>query len=143
MDAKGRVAVPMRYRQRLIDEARGELVLTIDTEQRCLLVYPLPIWEEIERKISALPSFHSATRRIQRLLIGHATEVTLDSHGRMLLPTVLRDYAHIDKRIMLVGQGNKFELWSEEHWQKCREDWIGNDLITQDDLPEELKTISL
>ena len=78
--------------------------MTIDTEERCLLLYPLKAWEEIESKLSQLPSFNPAARRIQRLLIGHATEAELDSHGRILLPTLLRDYAGLSKRAMLMGR---------------------------------------
>jgi MraZ protein len=143
VDTKGRVAIPMRYRQRLIDDVQGQLILTIDTEQRCLLVYPLSTWEEIEQKISALPSFHPATRRIQRLLIGHATELALDSHGRILLPPLLRDYAGIEKQIVLVGQGNKFEIWNAELWQQRRDDWLNEELVKEGEIPEELKSISL
>ncbi len=143
VDTKGRLAMPMRYRQQLAEDAESQVILTIDTEQRCLLLYPFPIWEEIEKKIAALPSFQPATRRIQRLLIGHATELSLDSHGRILLPPLLRDYAYIDKRVMLLGQGNKFELWDEKTWEQSRDAWLSEGLINKDELPEELKLISL
>lgn len=141
VDDKGRVALPTRYRQRLSDESGNQLILTIDTEQRCLLLYPLPEWIEIEQKIVALPSFQAATRRIQRLLIGHATELELDSHGRFLLPQLLRDYAHISKHAVLLGQGKKFELWDESHWERSRETWLKDQ--SQEDWPDELKRLSL
>ncbi len=143
IDTKGRMAIPAKYRQRLQDEAESNVVVTIDTEQKCLLLYPFKVWEEIEKKIAALPSFQPATRRIQRLLIGHATELSLDSHGRILLPPLLRDYASIDKRIMLLGQGNKFEIWDEKSWEKSRDEWLSKGLLNADDLPDELKSISL
>src|SRR5690554_6979623 len=73
MDAKGRLAIPSKYREQLIALSAGRLVVTVDVEDRCLLVYPAPEWEIIEKKIEALPSFNSHSRRIQRLLIGHAT----------------------------------------------------------------------
>jgi MraZ protein len=143
MDGKWRIAIPMRYRQCLLDDTEGRLILTIDTEQRCLLVYPLPTWEQIEQEITKLPSFHPATRRIQRLLMGHATELTMDTHGRILLPQLLREYADLDKKVILLGQGNKFEIWSDEHWQQSREKWLSHELIKENELPEELKAISL
>lgn len=143
IDAKGRVAMPTRYRDRLLSECHGHLVMTIDTEERCLLLYPLPAWEDIEAKLSALPSFNSAARRIQRLLIGHATETELDSHGRFLLPPLLREYAGLNKRIMLVGQGKKFEIWDEEHWQNSRAQWLEEEHGKDTDFPEEVKTLSL
>ena len=88
VDEKGRIALPTRYRDDLFT-----VVVTIDTEEKCLLMYPLEDWEEIEAKIEALPSFNQAARRVQRLLIGHATELSLDNNGRIVLPQLLRDYA--------------------------------------------------
>src|SRR5688572_30585726 len=106
----------MRYREMILNDADNQLVLTIDTEVRCLLLYPMPEWEMIEKKIESLPSFNAAARRIQRLLIGHATEVEIDKQGRILLPAELREYAALQKNIMLVGQGKKFEIWDEAYW---------------------------
>jgi len=143
IDAKGRMAMPTRYRERLQDECSGCIVMTIDTDERCLLLYPLPAWEEIESKLAALPSFNSAARRIQRLLIGHATETELDNQGRILLPPLLREYAGIDKQVMLVGQGKKFELWDEEHWQHRRTQWLSEESSIDSLLPDEVKTLSL
>lgn len=143
IDAKGRLAIPARYRQRLLDEAQQRLILTIDTEENCLLLYPLPAWELIERKIEALPSFNPATRRIQRLLIGHATEMEMDGNGRILLPPVLRDYAGLDKRIVLLGQGKKFELWDEQRWQQSRDTWLDQHSANGADLPDVLSDITL
>ncbi len=143
IDDKGRMAMPTRYRNRLQTEAQGNLIITIDTEERCLLLYPLPDWEIIEKKIEALPSFNAMARRIQRLLIGHATEVELDSHGRILLPPPLREYACLQKNIMLVGQGKKFEIWDELSWQETREDWIKQGLGSGGPLPPELEVLSL
>lgn len=143
IDAKGRIVMPTRYRDSLQDECKGCVVMTIDTEERCLLLYPLPAWEEIEGKLAALPSFNTAARRIQRLLIGHATEAELDSQGRILLPPLLRDYAGLNKKIMLVGQGKKFEIWDEEHWQQRRGQWLSEESMSDSLLPEEVKSLSL
>jgi MraZ protein len=76
------------------------------------------------------------------LLIGHATEVELDSAGRILLPPPLRDFANLNKRVTLVGQGNKFELWNEGLWQERREQWLQEDDEEQP-LPAELESLSL
>lgn len=142
IDAKGRIVVPTRYRERLQD-SRSCIVLTIDTEEKCLLLYPLTAWEEIENKLAQLPSFNPAARRIQRLLIGHATEVELDSHGRILLPPLLREYAGLSKHAMLVGQGKKFELWDESHWQVRRDEWLSEEANSDAVLPDEVKNLSL
>lgn len=144
IDAKGRIAMPTRYRERLQLDSKSAVVVTIDTDERCLLLYPLPQWEEIERKLAALPSFHPAARRIQRLLIGHATDIEMDTQGRILLPPMLREYAGLTKQTVLVGQGKKFELWDEDHWNKSRSRWLLEESNTDNaELPEELKSISL
>jgi MraZ protein len=142
LDAKGRLTMPTRYRARIEAIAQHQLILTIDPETHCLLLYPLPEWEAIEQKIQALPSFHKAARRIQRLLIGHATEIELDGNGRFLLPPLLRDYAQLDKQVMLVGQGKKFEIWREENWNVGRDQWLSEE-NAEKDLPPELESFSL
>lgn len=144
IDAKGRIVMPSRYRERLQLDSRNAIVLTIDTEEHCLLLYPLREWEEIEKKIAGLPSFNPAARRIQRLLIGHATDVEIDQQGRILLPPLLRDYAGLKKRAMLVGQGKKFEIWDEAQWEESRTRWLEEESNADDaDLPDEVKAISL
>lgn len=142
IDDKGRLAIPTRYRHQLQIGAKGELIITIDTEARCLLLYPLPAWETIEQKIEALSSFNPASRRIQRLLIGHATEAPLDKQGRILLPPPLREYAGLHKNAMLVGQGKKFEIWDEQRWNETREEWIKGP-ENSGPLPPELENLSL
>jgi MraZ protein len=124
IDDKGRLSIPSRYRAALIQESGESVVITIDTEQPCLLLYPTPRWQEIEQKLEQLPSLHPASRRIQRLLMGHATDVELDKQGRILLPNTLREYARLEKTAVLVGQGKKFEIWDEAQWQTCRSAWI-------------------
>lgn len=142
IDGKGRLAVPTRYRDAL-GQDRASLVVTIDTEETCLLLYPASQWQVIEDNLQRLPSFNAAARRIQRLLIGHATDVELDLNGRILLPPLLRDYAHLSKRVVMIGQGNKFEVWDETLWQSRREQWLAEEASREDGLPEEMKTFSL
>ena len=144
IDSKGRLAVPTKYRDSLVQDCAGRVVMTIDTDATCLLLYPMPEWEVIERKIQALPSFNAQARRVQRLLIGHATDMELDNTGRLLVPPLLRDYAGFDKRVMLVGQGKKFELWDEAQWHANRTKWLalGSDL-NADELPQELQNLAL
>ncbi len=145
LDSKGRMAMPVRYRERLHERCEGKLVLTIDTDERCLLLYPLPEWEAIEARLEALPSFDATSRRIQRLLIGHATEAELDGTGRIMVPPLLRDYASLQKALILVGQGKKFELWSETDWQQRRDVWLEAASAPQDSasLPEALQVLSI
>jgi MraZ protein len=143
IDPKGRMAIPTRYRAQLENNCQGRLVLTIDTDERCLLLYEMAEWEVIEQKIAALPSFNKAARRVQRLLIGYATETELDSNGRILLPTLLREYAGLSKRVMMIGQGKKFELWDDEQWNARRENWLKEDAEGGEALPVEMQALSL
>lgn len=144
LDTKGRIAIPARYRDLIKDEADSQLVVTIDPEECCLWLYTYSQWEEIENKLSNLPSFDPAARRLQRLLIGHATEMEMDRNGRILLPPLLREYAHLDKTIMMVGQGNKFELWGESQWRLAREGWLAQGMGDEEGaIPHELRSISL
>ncbi len=123
LDSKGRLAVPTRYREGLIEDAAGQLVCTIDIHHPCLLLYPLPEWEVIEQKLSRLSSMNPVERRVQRLLLGHASECQMDNAGRLLIAPVLRQHAGLTKEVMLVGQFNKFELWDETTWyQRVKED---------------------
>ena len=141
LDAKGRIVLPARYRERLPEICHNQLIVTIDTDQPCLLIYPLPEWELIEEKIEALPSFNPTTRRIQRLLIGHATEVEVDGSGRMLLSNPLREYAKLGKKVVLIGQGKKFELWDEQVWSERMEDWLGES--SSSEMPDALSELTL
>jgi len=141
LDAKGRIVLPARYRERLVETCNSQLVITIDTDQPCLLIYPLNEWELIEEKIEALPSFNPTTRRIQRLLIGHATDVEVDSNGRTLLSNPLREYAQLGRKVVLIGQGKKFELWDEILWTQRMEEWLGDKGDAQ--MPEALAELTL
>jgi MraZ protein len=141
LDAKGRIVLPARYRERLVGISDSQLVVTIDTDQPCLLIYPLNEWELIEEKIEALPSFNPTTRRIQRLLIGHATDTEVDTNGRMLLSSPLREYAQLGKKVVLIGQGKKFELWDEELWNQRMSEWLGDNSGVE--MPEALAELTL
>jgi MraZ protein len=142
IDSKGRFSIPTKHRADITSESKGVLVVTIDTVAPCLLLYTLREWELIESKLQQLPSFDPEVRRVQRLLIGHATELEMDSVGRVLLPSLLREYAALDKHIMLVGQGNKFEIWNESDWEEFRRDLLKPTTITKS-IEENLKNLSL
>jgi MraZ protein len=142
LDAKGRLAIPSRYRDRITSRADGQLVATVDRDS-CLLIYPLPDWEEIERKLVRLPTLNPQSRRLQRLMIGYATELEMDGHGRILVSRELREFAGLDRQAMLIGQGNKFELWDEERWNTRRDEWLAADDGESADLPQELESLSL
>ena len=138
MDAKGRIAVPAKCRELLSSVCGGKIVMTAHNQDRCLLVYPEGEWQDnILPKIQSLPSFNKAALRTQRLLIGYASALELDGNGRVLLPPTLREFAGLEKKLMLVGIGNKFELWDEDAW------WSSINESADDDLPEEMLSLSL
>ena len=124
VDAKGRLAMPKNHRDNLEKNDFKELVVTVDSRSAaCLLIYPMPVYEELERQLMELPNHSAEARKTQRLIIGHATELELDATGRMLLPAELRDYAGIGRKAYLIGQGKKFELWDENAWELECEKW--------------------
>lgn len=121
------MALPTRFRESLRLGCDGKVVVTIDMREKCLLLYPLPEWEVVQRKLEALSNIGEQARLLQRLLIGHATDIEFDSQGRILLPAMLRDFGEFQKRLVLVGQGNKIEIWAADQWQDRMNDWLTAD----------------
>jgi MraZ protein len=124
LDAKGRLAVPSRYRERLVEACGGKLIVTISLLERCLVVYPYPRWQRIEDELKDLPALDSQAQAITHLLIGHAVDCDMDSHGRVLLSQALRNFAGLDRRIMMVGQVDKFEIWDDAGWNRRRDELL-------------------
>ncbi|WP_440867162.1 division/cell wall cluster transcriptional repressor MraZ [Symbiopectobacterium purcellii] len=143
LDSKGRLAVPTRYRETLSETSQGQMVCTIDLHQPCLLLYPLSEWEIIEQKLSRLSSINPAERRVQRLLLGYASECQMDNAGRLLIASTLRQHASLTKEVMLVGQFNKFELWDEQAWYQQVKDDIDAEQSSDAPLSERLQDLSL
>jgi MraZ protein len=139
LDAKGRMAMPTKHRESMLQECGGNLVLTAHPH-RCLLLYPQPAWEPIQAKMMALSSFDPKSSALQRLLVGFAEDISLDSAGRLLVSPVLRDFAGLDKEIMLVGQGTHFELWSLAAWRAQLDKAMQADSF---EMPTELEGFSL
>ncbi len=142
LDTKGRMAMPARYRDQLSSGCGGQLVVTIDTNHKCLLLYPLSEWEHIERQIESLSSFDPMSQRVKHLLIGHANDLELDSSGRILLPQELRKYANLEKHVCLIGQGKKLEIWDQDSWNQQRDLWL-EEKSNEGELPEKLRTLAL
>jgi MraZ protein len=142
LDAKGRMAMPARYRDLLIDKYGGRLVATVDFNGRCLLLYPIDGWEVIQQKIESLSSFDESSRSVQRMLIGHAHDLEMDGSGRN---PVAADSAHsgaVGQMFALVGQGMKFEIWNEEIWNAQADKWFDSESGSVE-LPPELLSLSL
>ncbi len=139
LDGKGRLAVPSRHRDALLEHCGGHLVITADAD-RCLLVYPLPDWELIQQKLEGLSNLDPRVRELQRRLIGFAVDVDMDGAGRILVSPALRQFAQLEKNVVLVGQGRKFELWNQESWEQLI-DQAGS--FGAGGLPPELEGFSL
>jgi MraZ protein len=142
LDDKGRVVVPTRYRERLIERSQGQVVVTVDLEGDCLLIYPLNDWELVERRLMELPTLQPHSRRLQRLMVGHATDLSLDGHGRLLLPPELREFAALNRHAVLIGQGSRCELWDEARWVERRDAWLKSEASSAE-LPGQLDSLSL
>lgn len=139
LDSKGRLAIPSRHRDMLLAQCQGQLVLTADADG-CLLFYPQPEWEPIRDKLLKLSALNPRIRALQRRLIGYAEEVVMDAAGRVLISSALRTYATLDKRVMLIGQGNKFELWDEAKWMTQQEAELS---FANGEMPPELEGFTL
>jgi MraZ protein len=107
--------MPTKHREDLLVQSSGDLVITAHPHG-CLLIYPQIAWEPIQSKIMALSSFDKKSSALQRLLVGYAEDISLDTAGRLLLSQVLREFAKVERQAMLVGQGSHFELWDKEAW---------------------------
>lgn len=142
LDDKGRMVLPTVYRDQMPADAQGKLVITLGSG-KCLVMYPHPEWEQVERKLLALPSLHPQAERLKGLMLGHAMMLELDSHSRFLLTTELREVAGLQRHAMLVGQGNSIQLWDEARWIERRDKWLaqGDDNMTG--LPAELESLRL
>ncbi len=145
LDAKGRLAIPAKHRDTLAQCCASRLVVTISpkSEDQCLWLYPENEWREIARKLSRLPTMKRQNQLIQRLMLGHASEVELDAQGRILLSAELRDFAKLGKRVALVGQMHKFEIWDEAVWSGSRDQWLAEAFSDDSDLSEELGGMAL
>ena len=124
IDSKGRLAVPSRYRDLIAVQAENNLVITLNPLDRSLWLYPLPEWDVIEDKLATLSDFDKQSRRTKQMMRGYASDCQLDSQGRILLPKELRSYAELTKQAVILGQGNKFEIWNETAWDAQRDEWL-------------------
>ena len=129
IDAKKRVAIPARFRETF----SGKAVLTrgLDT---CLFVYPLRVWEDIATKLGSMPIGESSTRSFVRMMLAGAVDVDVDSQGRVLVPDYLKQYATLEKNVIVAGLFNRLELWDVEVWERYKQSAEKN----QDEIAEQL-----
>ena len=134
--------MPAKYRDAITESAHGQIVITVDHADKCLLVYPMDQWEKVERTLMSLPNMNRRVRNMQRLILGHAAELELDAQGRVLLPAPLREYAGLGKKAVLVGQSTKFELWDADVWSSARDMWL-QEAQSDDEADDILSQVSM
>jgi MraZ protein len=135
------MSIPTKLRHALCGESGDDLVVTISPSDHCLLLYKVADWDAVEQKLTSLPTLNAQVRQLKRMLIGHADDCSIDGSGRILLPQQLREFANIDRKAVLVGQGDKYEIWDEAHWLAQRESLLSIQL-DESALPVELESLS-
>lgn len=139
LDSKGRIAIPAKYRNRIVDSANSHMIITCDPYENCLLIFTLEHWEATEADLQSLSNSKPLHRRLKRIMLAHATEVDMDSSGRLLIPGVLRERAGLEKASMLIGQGKTFQLWNESEWNRLTEEdlaVLSSDELNDEELPD-------
>lgn len=116
LDAKGRIAIPARYREQLFDACDGKLVVSYNPAEKCLPIYPYEEWRQCVRKMQAAPDQSPKVRKLQRLIYSFTHEIDMDGSGRVLIPQESREVVGLAKTAVLIGHGEKFELWDEQSW---------------------------
>ena len=114
LDAKGRLAIPIRYRDAIQELCEGRLVLTYSAfDSGSLYIYPEQEWARVRDDVMRLSTFNPGHRSLQRRLVGSASTVEPDGNGRIQLPQTLRQVAGLEKKVVLLGMGDRFEIWNE------------------------------
>jgi MraZ protein len=117
IDPKGRLSIPSKYRETL-----GEEFVVAKGMDGCLFVYANDDWNAFEQKLTSLPLINKEARQFARFFLAGAAQVELDKQGRILLPAALREFAGLDKDVVLVGVGSRIEIWSKEKWNAINEE---------------------
>jgi MraZ protein len=140
LDPKNRLAIPARYREILQQSFGGRVVVTLESPQ-CILLYPEANWVNIREKIQNLSTgSHPLVKSYQRLVLGYAESIEIDKAGRILIPATLKKLAELDKETVLVGLGNRFEIWDKIKWDAETSKALQ---LSQDDLAVLLNGFSL
>ena len=120
IDTKGRVSIPAKFREALVAQDEERLIVT--NFDQCLWAYPPSEWRRVEEKVAALPQFKPEVKMLQRFFISAASECSLDSHGRIMIPTTLKKYADLRKSVVFVGMTTRIEIWDQDRWSQVFEE---------------------
>lgn len=127
LDGKGRITVPARWREALVSTVGGQMMVS-KTHVRCLSLFPRPVWDQFEARLNALPASADGLRR---LYIGSATEAVIDGASRVLLPPELRAWAGLEREVIFMGLGNRFELWDKARYDAHEAGVLEQDMSAQ------------
>ena len=146
IDAKGRLAIPAKYRDQLLSQSEDSIIVTRDPQYPALKIYPGSIWNSISTELQSLQGLDPIVRNLQWTILGNASVSSFDPKGRMLilLPSELREYAEINKadKISFIGMGNKFEVWNNKNWEMRQTGGALSTEILEVVLPDSLKSMS-
>lgn len=134
IDPKKRLALPSKFRKEL-----GKKVVVTRGLDKCLFIYPIKVWQELAEKLGTLPMGESGTRSFVRVMLAGATDVDVDSQGRILIPDYLKEYAALDKNVTVAGLFNRLEIWDEKKWNSYSENAIKN----TDEIAEQLGKLGI
>lgn len=140
LDEKNRFSIPTKYRETVKALCASQFVITVAVDEECagirgcLWIFPRPEFERVEAQILQIKNSSRVGRKLRHFLIGYSVECEMDNQGRILIPEALRNFASLDKRIVLVGQINRFELWNEEAWKNKEAEFLEG--ASQEELKE-------
>ncbi len=136
------MALPARHREIVADLSEGAVTVTVSPYDPCLGLYPRPVWEKLRDKLENLPNRRTSVRRIQQIVLGQAVNLELDGSGRLLLPAKLREWAELDKRLCLVGLGEKIEIWDDANWNETMQSFRKDLEENEEDPLSEIQELS-
>lgn len=116
IDAKGRTSLPARYRDTLAALGQRHIIITSGLDP-CLVAYTMPEWSAFEERLAKLPQFDRAVQKLRRIYVSGAVECEVDDSGRVLVPSTLREHAHLKKEVLWAGSGKYAELWDKDSWK--------------------------
>jgi MraZ protein len=135
LDVKGRLAIPIRYRDSIQEQCSGRMVLTYSAfDSGALWLYPESEWERVRDEVTKLSTFDPGHRSLQRRLVGSASAIEPDGNGRIQLPLTLRQVAGLEKRVVMMGMGSRFEIWNEAilNQKRAEEERSMNDAVSEE-----------
>lgn len=135
IDTKGRLIIPSKFREQL-----GETFVITKGLDNCLFIYPEQEWQEFEKKLKSLPIANKGARKFSRFFLAGANQCIVDKQGRILIPNNLREFATLDKEIILIGVSNRIEIWSKDNWDTYNND---DDDIEMDEIAEQMADLGI